>query len=196
MSWDAAQYAKFEDERTRPVRDLVQAIPPVDARAVIDLGCGPGNSTEVLRDRFAGAVVTGLDNSPDMIAAARARLPSVRFEIGAIEAWEPDTRYDVILANAVLHWVPDHARLLPSLVQRLAPGGCLAIQLPDNMAQPSHRELLRLAVSPAWSSRVHPDMARRQRGRGPCLASRPACALLFGGERVADRILPPNCGWN
>src|SRR5260221_13638612 len=81
MSWSAEQYVIFEDERTRPVRDLLVALPAIDARSVIDLGCGPGNSTELLAGRFAGAAVSGLDGSPDMIAAARERLPGLRFDI-------------------------------------------------------------------------------------------------------------------
>ena len=80
MSWSAAQYMRFEDERTRPVRDLLAAVPDIEARSVVDLGCGPGNSTEVLAARFPGASVTGLDSSPDMIEAARQRRPQVRFE--------------------------------------------------------------------------------------------------------------------
>src|ERR1700756_392283 len=105
MSWSAQQYVAFEDERTRPVRDLVNAIPGNHARSAIDLGCGPGNSTEVLAARFPEAVVTGIDSSPDMIQAARKRLPTYRFEIATIEGWDAPEPLDVILANAVLHWI-------------------------------------------------------------------------------------------
>ncbi|WP_150644736.1 methyltransferase domain-containing protein, partial [Pseudomonas fluorescens] len=139
MSWSAKQYVAFEDERTRPARDLLAAVPTVQAHSVIDIGCGPGNSTELLAARFPNAVVRGLDSSPDMIEAARKRLPNVQFDTVAIERWDEPGPFDVILANAVLQWVPDHSTLLPSLVARLAPGGSLAIQMPDNLDQPAHR---------------------------------------------------------
>ncbi len=87
MKWSAEQYVAFEDERTRPVRDLVNAVPAIDAHAVVDLGCGPGNSTEVLAARFPGAVVKGVDSSAEMIEAARRRLPGLSFERAAIETW-------------------------------------------------------------------------------------------------------------
>src|SRR5258708_33674473 len=87
MTWSARQYVQFEDERTRPVRDLLAALPAIDARSVIDIGCGPGNSTELLAARFSGASVSGLDSSPDMIAAARERLPGLRFDVADIEPW-------------------------------------------------------------------------------------------------------------
>ena len=104
MSWSAAQYVKFEDERTRPVRDLVQRIPNLDPSRVADIGCGPGNSTEVLRQRYPLAEIVGLDSSPDMIEAARKRLPGVAFEVADIADWEGEG-FDVILANAVIQWI-------------------------------------------------------------------------------------------
>src|SRR5271154_3012603 len=111
MTWSATQYSAFEDERTRPVRDLLAAVPDMQARSVIDLGCGPGNSTEVLAARFPGAAVQGLDSSSDMIDAARRRLPNVQFSTQAIETWDAEGPFDVILANAVFQWVPNHAEL-------------------------------------------------------------------------------------
>ena len=112
MSWSAKQYVTFEDERTRPVRDLVAAIPTREVRAAVDLGCGPGNSTEVLAARFPGAVVGGMDSSADMIAAARQRLPHIAFALGDIATWDDPAAPDVILSNAVLQWLPDHATLM------------------------------------------------------------------------------------
>src|SRR5271155_3776481 len=87
MSWAAKQYVPFEDERTRPVRDLLSALPDIQARSVIDLGCGPGNSTELLAARFPDAAVGGIDSSADMIEAARRRLPGIRFALDDIEKW-------------------------------------------------------------------------------------------------------------
>ena len=102
MSWSAKQYVAFEDERTRPARDLLAAIPAMDARSAIDIGCGPGNSTELLVERFANATVRGLDSSTDMIEAARKRLPQVQFDTADIDTWNENGPFDVIFANAVL----------------------------------------------------------------------------------------------
>jgi len=157
MSWSASQYTRFEDERTRPVRDLVAAIPGSDARHVVDIGCGPGNSTEVLMARFPGAAVSGLDNAPDMIAAARKRLPDVNFALVDLAAWAdtPDPApYDVILANAVLQWLPDHAKLFPKLVGKLATGGTLAVQMPDNLDEPAHQLMRKVAAEGPWAQRL------------------------------------------
>ena len=133
MDWSAGQYLKFEDERTRPVRDLLAAVPATTVRRAVDLGCGPGNSTELLAARFPEAEITGIDSSPDMLAAARARLPALRFATANIETWDDPGPWDVMLANAVMQWLPDHARLLPGLVARLAEGGSLAVQMPVNL---------------------------------------------------------------
>lgn len=154
MSWSAKQYVTFEQERTRPARDLLAAIPSVEARSVIDLGCGPGNSTELLVEHFPGATVRGLDSSADMIEAARQRLPAVTFDTADIGRWNEPGPFDVIFANAVLQWLPDHATLLPSLVDKLAEGGSLAVQMPDNLHQPSHQLMREIAATapgpPHW----------------------------------------------
>ena len=138
MSWSPEQYVIFEDERTRPVRDLLNAISSADPHSAVDLGCGPGNSTEVLAARFPNATVTGLDSSADMIAKARKRLPALGFDVAAIETWNDAGPFDVILANAVLQWVPNHDILLPRLVSKLTPRGSLTVQMPDNLDEPAH----------------------------------------------------------
>jgi len=153
MSWSAAQYVKFEDERTRPVRDLVARIPNSDARRAADIGCGPGNSTEVLRDRYPKAEIVGVDSSPDIIEAARKRLPDVVFEVADIVSWGGEG-FDVILANAVIQWIPDHEALLPALVAKLAAGGSLAVQTPDNLDEPSHRLMREVAADGPWARRL------------------------------------------
>lgn len=154
MSWSAKQYVAFEDERTRPARDLLAAIPTAEARSVVDIGCGPGNSTELLVQRFSGATVSGLDSSADMIAAARKRLPQLQFDVAEIDRWADEGPFDVIFANAVLQWVPDHAALLPALAGKLAEGGSLAIQMPDNLNEPSHRLMREVAANGPWASKL------------------------------------------
>jgi trans-aconitate 2-methyltransferase len=161
MTWSAAQYLKFEHERTRPVRDLVARIPLAHVETAADIGCGPGNSTEVLRDRYPSARIIGLDSSPDMIQAARERLPDIGFEVADIRQWRPKEPLDVILANAVLQWIPDHETLLPALIARLKPGGALAAQMPDNLEEPSHRLMGEVASDGPWAAKLKVATAAR-----------------------------------
>ncbi|HEY1856799.1 trans-aconitate 2-methyltransferase [Acidocella sp.] len=167
MGWSSKQYVTFESERTRPVRDLLSAVPDIAARSVVDLGCGPGNSTEVLAARFPGATVTGLDSSPDMIEAARKRLPALRFEVAAIEAWNEAGPFDAILANAVLQWLPEHATLLPRLIGKLAPGASLAVQMPDNLDEPAHRLMRDVAADGPWAGKLADAAGARTTIEGP-----------------------------
>jgi trans-aconitate 2-methyltransferase len=154
MSWSAKQYVAFEDERTRPVRDLVAALPLTEAGAVIDLGCGPGNSTEVLAARYADAKVFGIDSSEDMVAAARKRMPDAKFAVQDIADWQERGPFDVILANAVFQWVPHHETLLPDLIQRLNHGGALAVQMPDNLEEPAHQLMRETAAAGPWADKL------------------------------------------
>ena len=164
--WNPAQYLKFEDARTRPARDLLAQVPdlpdcapdlapdlvPEAAPAlVVDLGCGPGNSTELLAARFPEAEILGLDTSPDMIAAARARLPGARFALADAATLTLPRPAALIYANAVLQWVPDHARLLPHLMSLLAPGGVLAVQMPDTLEEPAHVAMRETALTGPWA---------------------------------------------
>jgi len=154
MSWSAEQYTTFEDERTRPVRDLLNAVTTTAVGRAVDLGCGPGNSTEVLAARFPGATVCGLDSSPDMIGAARKRLPGLSFDVAGVQEWDDLGPFDLILANAVLQWVPDHASLLPNLMRRLSVGGSLAVQMPDNLEEPAHRLMRQVASTGPWAEKL------------------------------------------
>src|SRR5438270_1752761 len=117
--WSASQYLKFEDERTRPSRDLLAQVPLNRARNVFDLGCGPGNSTALLCDRFPNAEVTGIDSSPDMLRQARARLPGCAFIQADLSSWTPPAGTDLLFANAVFQWVPNHAGVLGRLAGAL-----------------------------------------------------------------------------
>lgn len=154
--WNPDLYRRYEDERTRPAQDLLARVPLERASRVIDLGCGPGNSTELLVRRFAGAQVVGTDNSQAMLESARRRLPQVRFELSDIASWAPDAGAapDLIYANAALQWVPDHQALIPRLFAALAPGGVLAIQMPDNRQEPTHRLMRELAAQGPWAASI------------------------------------------
>jgi trans-aconitate 2-methyltransferase len=165
MSWSAAQYVKFEEERTRPVRDLVARIPLARVSSAADLGCGPGNSTEVLRERYPGALVVGVDSSADMIEAARERIPDIDFEIADLRDWRAERPLEVILANAVLQWLPDHEALLPALLARLKPGGALAVQTPDNLDEPTHLLMRDVASAGPWGTKLKDAQAARAASR-------------------------------
>lgn len=154
MSWSATQYVRFEAERNRPASDLLAHIPLETVATAIDLGCGPGNSTELLRAKYPKATVSGIDSSPEMIAAARKRLPDIHFDVADISAWNAAQPFDVILANAALHWIPDHQHLFPTLIDKLAPGGCFAAQLPDNLDEPAHRLMREIAADGPWAKKL------------------------------------------
>ena len=151
-SWDASQYLQFADERTRPCRDLIGRIALPEPARIIDLGCGPGNSTEVLAERWPEAEITGLDGSPAMIAAAQKSHPNKTWVTGDIASWTADAPCDLIFSNAALHWVPDHSTILPRLVGQLSREGALAFQVPANFDAPAHRAMRELASSPDWQS--------------------------------------------
>jgi trans-aconitate 2-methyltransferase len=152
--WNPALYRRFEDERTRPARELLARVPLEKPRVVFDLGCGPGNSTELLVQRFPDAHVVGIDNSPAMIESARKRLPGTEFELADVSTWQPAEAPDLIYTNATLQWVPDHRVLFPRLFSLLAPGGVLAVQMPDNMQEPSHLAMHEVAAQDPWRDAI------------------------------------------
>ena len=163
LDWNPALYSRYEDERTRPARDLLARVPLAQAARVFDLGCGPGNSTELLVQRFPAAAVLGTDNSEPMLASARQRLPQARFELGDIATWAPEAAHDLIYANAALQWVPGHEALIPRLFAALAPGGVLAIQMPDNRQEPTHRLMREVAAEAPWAQAIgNPDRLRTE----------------------------------
>jgi len=152
-TWSAEQYLKFGDERTRPCRDLVARIAVPDARRIIDLGCGPGNSSAVLAERWPDAQITGLDSSEAMLETARKAQPKREWLKGDIVDWARDSggqRFDVVFANASLQWIPDQAANFPRLLSRVAPGGAFAAQLPGNHEGPTHQVMRDIAASTAW----------------------------------------------
>lgn len=151
--WSAAQYLKFAEQRTRPARDLLAHVPLDSVRRVLDIGCGPGNSTEVLAARYPGAQVTGIDSSPDMIATARKAFPGVQFTVADLTAYTPEQPADLLFANAVLQWV-DYDERIPTmkrLLRSLQPNGIFAMQVPDNYTENSHAAMRTVAETGPWA---------------------------------------------
>ncbi len=151
--WNAEQYLKFEDQRSRPARELLAQI-PTDAKRVVDLGCGPGNSTELLIQKWPDAKVSGIDTSADMLRQARERLPGHTFTETNVAHWAPPAGTDVMFANAVFQWLPDHLKVMTRLVGKLPAGGTLAVQMPDNVAEPSHVAMREVAKDGPWKAQL------------------------------------------
>ncbi len=153
-TWDPERYLTYADERGRPFVELVARIGATDPATVVDLGCGPGNLTALLRERWPSASVLGLDSSPEMVAAARAAVPGVEFRVADLRDWAAldRARVDVLVSNATLQWVPGHLDLLPGLVARVSPGGWLAFQVPGNFGEPSHTIRAELAAEAPYAA--------------------------------------------
>lgn len=161
IGWDPRQYQKYGDERSRPLVELLARVDAArtaqpDPSYVVDLGCGPGSLTKLLAEQWTGAQVLGVDSSPDMISEAQQHAIANRlaFVEGEIAAWQPAQPVDVLVANAALHWVPDHVDLFPRFAEALAPAGVFAFQVPDNFTEPSHTLLLDLRSSPRWREQL------------------------------------------
>jgi trans-aconitate 2-methyltransferase len=162
-TWDPDQYLKFTDHRLRPALDLMARIALAQPRGIYDLGCGPGNITLLLAERWPGARVVGVDSSAEMLAKARAEAPratarmdapAVAFEQADIARWSSPEPADLLFSNATLHWLDDHAALLPRLAAQLTPGGVLAVQMPDNRHSPSHLLMEEAAAAGPWRARL------------------------------------------
>lgn len=157
MKWDPAKYVQFGDYRDRPYFDLTARVHADAPRQVVDLGCGPGNLTATLAERWPLARVTGLDSSADMLARAAGhaeRLPNLSFGEADIAGWMPAADTDVVVTNAALQWVPGHRDLLARWLAALRPGAWFGLQVPGNFNSPSHTLMRGLAESPAWAGRL------------------------------------------
>jgi trans-aconitate 2-methyltransferase len=159
MSWNPQQYLKFSQPRLRPAMDLLARIPSAEPALVYDLGCGAGNVTAVLAERWPDARIIGVDSSATMLAQAARSLPRMQWVHQPLAGWQAERAADVIYSNAALHWLPDHRQLFPALVAMLAPGGVLAVQMPRNFSAPSHTLIEATARAGPWCSKLEPLLA-------------------------------------
>ncbi|MFP6679480.1 MAG: methyltransferase domain-containing protein [Dehalococcoidia bacterium] len=155
MTWDPAQYLKFADHRLRPAIDLLNRIDLDSPQVVYDLGAGTGSITEMLADRWPGARVVGVDNSPEMLERAE-RIDNMEWEEGDIGTWRPDEPCDLIFSNAALHWVDGHVELFQGLMASVSAGGLLAVQMPRNFGALSHTSISKAALDGPWRSVLEP----------------------------------------
>jgi trans-aconitate 2-methyltransferase len=156
MPWDPTQYRKFAGHRLRPALDLIAAIPLESPATIVDLGCGEGRVTQLLRERWPRAALTGVDDSVAMLTVAGRESPDIDWRRRDVATWRPDAPVDLLFSNAALHWLPDHAALFPELFRQVAPGGALAVQMPRNFDQPSHTAMQAVAASGPWAARLAP----------------------------------------
>lgn len=161
MAWNSKQYARFKGQRLEPALDLIAAIPPIKARRVVDLGCGNGAVLAFLIDRFPEAEILAVDRSEDMLKDIQTDGRWLTTQQVDIDTWTPEVSPDLIYSNAALHWCDDHPALFQRLYKSLAPGGVLAVQMPNNWHQPSHQIMHELATSKPWdeylSAHVRPS---------------------------------------
>lgn len=156
-TWDPALYLRFTDHRLRPALDLMARVPLPDAATIYDLGCGPGNVTKLIAERWPNAQVTGVDSSPEMLEKARA-IPGIAWRHADLARWRADAPADLVYSNAAFHWLDDHATLFPHLLAQVRAGGFLAVQMPRQQIKPTHRILYEVAREPAWAATALPGL--------------------------------------
>jgi trans-aconitate 2-methyltransferase len=165
-AWDPTQYLRWSDHRVRPAVDLIQRVPLERPGHIVDLGCGTGNVTALLRRAWPEARVTGVDASAAMLDRARASDPGVEWRQAEIARWTPAAPVDLLFSNAALHWLDGHASLFPRLLGLVAPGGVLAIQIPRNFGEPSHTSITDVAREGRWRDRLLP-LVRPEPSKAP-----------------------------
>jgi trans-aconitate 2-methyltransferase len=153
-NWNAAHYLKFGDERTRAAADLAARIQLESPQSIADLGCGPGNSTQVLRSRWPQAEILGVDNSLQMITSAKEAFPDQNWRLADIAQWTPEKPLDLVYSNAVLQWIPNHAELIRHLFSMVAGGGALAFQVPSSTYATVRTLIYDISRDPAWTARL------------------------------------------
>jgi trans-aconitate 2-methyltransferase len=154
MAWNPSQYLKFAEPRFRPAQDLLARITVDAPQTIYDLGCGAGNVTHLLAERWPSAAITGIDDSAEMLAQAAKKQSGITWRQQSIARWAPDRPAELIFSNAALHWLPGHAELFPRLMSLLAPGGLLAVQMPRNFNAPSHTLIAETIRVGPWCSRL------------------------------------------
>lgn len=154
--WNSVQYLKFKKERTQPSIDLVSRIDIDNPAKIIDIGCGPANSTKILYDRFPNSDILGVDYSQNMIDKAREVLPQLKFELfdATDKEWSLDKNYDIVFTNACIQWIPNHKELLPKMMSLLKTNGVLAVQIPIQYNEPIHKIIGKVSSSLKWKSRL------------------------------------------
>ena len=153
-AWDPEAYLKFSEARTRPAADLISRITQRTPARIVDLGCGAGNTTQLLADRWPRSRITGVDSSPEMLSQAQTNNGSIQWVRQDIAAWLPEQPVDLIVSNAALHWLDSHDTLFPRLMGCLNDGGELAVQMPRNFHAPSHQIITEIATNEPWKERL------------------------------------------
>ena len=164
--WNPKDYLAFKVERARPARDLIARIPSANPHLICDLGCGPGNSTALLKEAYPDAQILGFDSSPAMIAEARKAVPGAMFDQANAENWTPPAKADLVFSNALFQWISGHGAVMRRILEALSAGAVLAVQMPDNLAEPSHRLMGEVAREGPWREKL----AQASRARSALLA--------------------------
>lgn len=178
-AWNPAQYLKFKDERTRAAGELLAQVPLLEPRLVYDLGCGPGNSTALLATAYRNAQIVGVDLSPAMLKAARANLPKLEFIEADLATWQAPADADLLYSNATFQWVPEHLKVLQRLLQGMKTGAVLAVQMPDNLNEPSHLAMRQAALDAPYTDKLREVAKARDLLPSPAdyyAALKPLCA--------------------
>ena len=149
-TWNPNLYLRFKKERTQPSIDLVKRIESDSPKRIVDIGCGPGNSTEVLRKRWESSEIIGVDNSREMIEKAKESYPEGRWLLSDVYDLDPADPYDIVFSNAALQWIPNHERLIPHLLSLVGKGGVLAFQVPNNQDSGIHQNLCETILEPRF----------------------------------------------
>lgn len=152
FSWNSNQYLKFKNERTQPAVDLANRIHLDNPQSIIDIGCGPGNSTEVLQRRFPNSKIIGIDSSAEMIAKAKSQHSDIDFICCDVnDLFCRQERYDVVFSNACIQWIPNHYELIKNLMSLLNDNGVLAVQIPYNQNEPVQKIISKITRSKKWA---------------------------------------------
>lgn len=149
--WNPDLYLKFEKERTQPARDLLFRIAKNNPARIIDIGCGPGNSTIELKKRWPNAFILGIDSSENMINRARHDYPQLEWKVyDANDDLSPLGKFDVVFSNAAIQWMPNHKELLKRFFSILNDNGVLAVQIPNLTYMPIHVAVQETAQEDIW----------------------------------------------